>query len=53
MKNLCELVIVTMLVSWFAEIRSFIGISMAPDIALKRVVSLILALRSEREGGAI
>ena len=51
MENLCEFVLVTMLVLWFAGIRSSIGISMAPDLALKRVVSLILALRSEREGG--
>ena len=34
MKILCVFVLVTIFVLWFAGIRSSIGISMAPDLAL-------------------
>ena len=50
MNILCVFVLVTIFVLWFAGSRSSIGISMAPDLALYRVVSLILALRSGRGG---
>ena len=45
MRNLCEFVLVTMLVLRFAGIRSSIGISMAPDLALKSMIASPMVMK--------